>query len=58
MDQTELLFEDTIYKGGFANEKDKAVMKKFHEADWKGKVNLIEKFSEERFQYFAECFNL
>ena len=55
MDQTELLFEDTIYVGGFANEKDKAVMKKFHEVDWKEKVNLIEKFSEERFQYFAEC---
>ena len=55
MDQTELLFEDTIYVGGFASEKDKEVMKKFHEVDWKGKVNLIEKFSEERFQYFAEC---
>ena len=55
MDQTELLFEDTIYAGGFASEKDKAIMKKFHEVDWKGKVNLIDKFSEERFQYFAEC---
>ncbi|MBC8300758.1 MAG: exodeoxyribonuclease I, partial [Pelagibacterales bacterium] len=55
MDQTELLFEETIYAGGFASEKDKAVMKKFHEVDWKGKVNLIDKFSEERFQYFAEC---
>jgi exodeoxyribonuclease-1 len=55
MDQTELLFEETIYAGGFANEKDKALMKKFHEVDWKEKVNLIEKFSEERFQYFAEC---
>ena len=55
MDQSELLFEETIYAGGFANEKDKALMKKFHEVDWKGKVNLIEKFSEERFQYFAEC---
>ena len=29
-------------------------MKKFHEVSWKEKVNLIEKFSEERFQYFAE----
>tara|TARA_B110001469_G_C9587171_1_gene291314 strand:- start:100 stop:1200 length:1101 start_codon:yes stop_codon:yes gene_type:complete len=55
MDQTEILFEETIYAGGFANEKDKALMKKFHEVDWKEKVNLIEKFSEERFQYFAEC---
>ena len=35
MDQTEILFEETIYAGGFANEKDKALMKKFHEVDWK-----------------------
>ena len=44
MDQTEQLYEDTIYSGGFANEKDKALMKKFHQVDWKEKVNLIEKF--------------
>ena len=55
MDQSEILFEETIYAGGFANDKDKSIMKKFHEVDWKEKVNLIEKFSEERFQYFAEC---
>ena len=55
MDQTELLFEETLYAAGFASAKDKALMNKFHEVDWKEKVNLIEKFSEERFQYFAEC---
>ena len=55
MDQTELLFEETIYFGGFAKEKDKTLMKKFHQVDWKEKVNLIDKFSEERFQYFAKC---
>ena len=55
MDQTELLFEETIYAAGFANAKDKALMNKFHEVDWKERVNLIDKFSEERFQYFAEC---
>ena len=55
MDQTELFFEETIYAGGFASEKDKSIMIKFHEVDWKEKVNLIDKFSEERFQYFAEC---
>ena len=55
MDQTELLFEETIYFGGFAKEKDKSLMKKFHQVDWKEKVNLIDKFSEERFQYFAKC---
>ena len=50
-----LFFEETIFSGGFANEKDKILMKKFHEVDWKEKVILIENFSEERFQYFAEC---
>ena len=55
LNQSEKLFEETIYAGGFANEKDKMLMKKFHEVDWKEKVSLIEKFSEERFQYFAEC---
>ena len=55
MDQTELLFEETIYAGGFANDNDKALMRKFHQVDWKEKFSLIDKFSEERFQYFAEC---
>jgi exodeoxyribonuclease-1 len=55
LDQSVKLFEETIFSGGFANEKDKILMKKFHEVDWKEKVILIENFSEERFQYFAEC---
>ena len=56
MDQSELLYEETIYSGGLKrNPKDEALMHKFHEVDWKDKVNLIDKFSEERFQYFAEC---
>ena len=56
MDQSDLLHEETIYSGGLKrNPKDVALMYKFHEADWKDKVNLIDKFSEERFQYFAEC---
>jgi len=53
--QEQLFFEESLYAASFASEKDKAVMTKFHEVDWKEKVNLIEKFSEERFQYFAEC---
>ena len=42
-------------KQSLIDEKDKAIMKKFHEVDWNGKIDLIDKFSEERFQYFAEC---
>ena len=56
MDQSELLFEETIYAGGLKlNPKDVALMNKFHEVGWEEKVNLIDKFSEERFQYFAKC---
>ena len=55
IDQTELLHEETIYSSGFASQKDKALMNRFHQVDWKERVNLIDKFSEERFQYFAEC---
>ena len=39
MDQTEPLHEDTIYSGGFANEKDKALMKKFHQVSEDKKKN-------------------
>ena len=55
MDQTEILHEETIYQGGFASEKDKSIMRQFHKVDWSERLNLIDKFSEERFQYFAEC---
>ena len=30
-------------------------MRQFHKVDWSERLNLIDKFSEERFQYFAEC---
>ena len=53
--QTELLFEETIYAGGFASPKDKDNMTKFHDVDLKGKLSLIEKFTQERYSYFAKC---
>ena len=39
--QTELLFEETIYAGGFVPPKDKDNMTKFHDVDLKGKLSLI-----------------
>ena len=53
--QTELLFEETIYAGGFVSPKDKDNMTKFHDVDLKGKLSLIEKFTQERYSYFAKC---
>ena len=54
--QIEPLFEETIYAGGInISSKDKINMNNFHEVDLKGKLSLIEKFTEERYSYFAKC---
>ena len=46
----------TIYAGGInISTKDKDNMMKFHDVDLKGKLSLIEKFTEERYSYFAKC---
>ena len=55
-DQIPLLHEETIYTGGInIPQSDKLNMKKFHEVDLKGKLSLVEKFTQERFSYFAKC---
>ena len=54
--QIEPLFEESIYAGGInISSKDKINMNNFHEVDLKGKLSLIEKFTEERYFYFAKC---
>ena len=54
--QIEPLFEETIYAGGInISLKDKINMNNFHEVDLKDKLSLIEKFTEERYSYFAKC---
>ncbi len=54
--QIEPLFEESLYSGGLnVSSSDKTNMNKFHEVDLKGKLNLIEKFNDERFAYFAKC---
>ena len=55
MNQVDLLPEETIYQGGFVGDKDKVVMKNFHETDLKGKLQLIDKFTDTRYNYFAKC---
>ena len=54
--QIEPLFEESIYAGGInISSKDKINMNNFHKVDLKGKLSLIEKFTEERYFYFAKC---
>ena len=54
IDQTDLYPEETIYSGGYASDKDKNLMKKFHESDWKNKLNFIDKFENPNNSYFAK----
>jgi len=44
--------EETIYTK-FASPKDKFLFTKFHEADWKGKLSLLDKFEDNRYAYFG-----
>ena len=54
--QVEPLLEETLYKGGInISSKDKQNMELFHKSDLAGKLSLIEKFTEERYAYFAKC---
>ena len=53
-DKENLQPEETLYSGGFASEKDSDLMEKFHSIEWKDRVNLIEKFSDERYSFFAK----
>ena len=45
--------EETLYGGGFASIEDNQLMQKFHNSGWVEKVKLIDKFSDDRFSFFA-----
>ena len=51
--QLDINYEETIYQN-FSSNKEKLIMKDFHDADWKDKISVAEKFKEERNYYFAE----
>ena len=58
INQTSLPFEETLYAGkghGIPEEKEKNLMLKFHEFEWKDKLTLLDKFSDERNHFFAKC---
>ena len=52
--QLDIHAEESIYKGGFATDSDKAIMRDFHKADWKDRLTLSDKFKDSRFNYFAK----
>ena len=50
--QLDVYAEESIYKGKFASKEDSGIMPEFHKADWKDKFSVLQKFKDERFQYF------
>ena len=44
--------EETIYRG-FASPKDKFLFTKWHDAEWKDKLALLDKFEDKRYAYFG-----
>ena len=51
--QLDVYAEESIYKK-FASKEDSAVMPEFHRVDWKDKFLVLQKFKDERFQYFGK----
>ena len=51
--QTDIYAEETIYKK-FASDHDSKIMPEFHNVDWKDKFSVLQKFKDERMQYFGK----
>ena len=51
--QVDIYPEESIYKK-FALPEDNRVMLEFHKVDWKDKFSVLQKFKDERMQYFGK----
>jgi len=51
--QLDVYAEESIYKK-FPTNEDSAIMPEFHKVDWKDKFSVLQKFKDERFQYFGK----
>ena len=51
--QIDIYAEDSIYKK-FALPEDSKIMPEFHKVDWKDKFGVLQKFKDERMQYFGK----
>ena len=51
--QLDVYPEESIYMK-FAPDHDNKLMPEFHKVDWKDKFSVLQKFKDERFQYFAK----
>ena len=51
--QIDTYAEESIYKK-FASPYDSKIMPEFHKVDWKDKFSVLQKFKDERMQYFGK----
>ena len=51
--QEDVYAEESIYKQ-FTSDHDNKIMPEFHNADWKDKFSVIQKFKDKRMQYFGK----
>ncbi len=51
--QLDVYPEESIYKK-FASDHDNKIMVEFHRVDWKEKFSVLQKFKDERMQYFGK----
>ena len=51
--QMDIYPEESIYKK-FALAEDNKIMTEFHKANWKDKFSILQKFKDERMQYFGK----
>ena len=52
--QLDLYAEETLYSGGFPDDKTKMTFKEFHKAEWKDRLYIADKIKDERYNYFAK----
>ncbi len=52
--QLDVAAEESIYSGGFADDKTKLIFSEFHKAEWKDRLYIADKFKDERYSYFAK----
>ena len=51
--QEDVYPEESIYKQ-FPSDHDNKIMPEFHKANWKNKFSVLQKFKDERMQYFGK----
>ena len=51
--QLDVYAEESIYKK-FPSKEDSAIMPEFHRVGWKDKFSVLQKFKDDRFQYFGK----